>query len=75
MPANWTLGQILAGISLCQGTPSSASESPVYAGGTGTLLSPSPRLAPSVSQHPYSFLDSIPLGRNSYKEQYVFIYR
>ncbi|KAM9261599.1 deoxyribonuclease-1-like [Cariama cristata] len=29
----------------------------------------------SVSLHPYSFLDSIPLGRNSYKEQYVFIYR
>ncbi|NXL67561.1 DNAS1 protein, partial [Chordeiles acutipennis] len=29
----------------------------------------------SVSPHPYSFLDSIPLGRNSYKEQYVFIYR
>ncbi|OPJ87707.1 deoxyribonuclease-1 [Patagioenas fasciata monilis] len=29
----------------------------------------------SMSQHPYSFLDSIPLGRNSYKEQYVFIYR
>ncbi|XP_010160598.1 deoxyribonuclease-1, partial [Antrostomus carolinensis] len=28
-----------------------------------------------VSPHPYSFLDSIPLGRNSYKEQYVFIYR
>ncbi|NXW81481.1 DNAS1 protein, partial [Alopecoenas beccarii] len=29
----------------------------------------------SLSQHPYSFLDSIPLGQNSYKEQYVFIYR
>ncbi|NWW96668.1 DNAS1 protein, partial [Rhynochetos jubatus] len=29
----------------------------------------------SVSPHPYSFLDSIPLGRASYKEQYVFIYR
>ncbi|XP_010015286.1 PREDICTED: deoxyribonuclease-1-like, partial [Nestor notabilis] len=29
----------------------------------------------SVSLHPYSFLDSIPLGRTSYKEQYVFIYR
>ncbi|XP_010152512.1 PREDICTED: LOW QUALITY PROTEIN: deoxyribonuclease-1-like [Eurypyga helias] len=29
----------------------------------------------SVSPHPYSFLDSIPLGRTSYKEQYVFIYR
>ncbi|PKK24485.1 deoxyribonuclease-1 [Columba livia] len=29
----------------------------------------------SMSRHPYSFLDSIPLGRNSYKEQYVFIYR
>ncbi|XP_009993815.1 PREDICTED: deoxyribonuclease-1-like [Chaetura pelagica] len=28
-----------------------------------------------VSPHPYSFLDSIPLGRSSYKEQYVFIYR
>ncbi|NWX52176.1 DNAS1 protein, partial [Steatornis caripensis] len=29
----------------------------------------------SASPHPYSFLDSIPLGRNSYKEQYLFIYR
>nr|XP_009934602.1 PREDICTED: deoxyribonuclease-1-like [Opisthocomus hoazin] len=29
----------------------------------------------SASSHPYSYLDSIPLGRNSYKEQYVFIYR
>ncbi|XP_065540136.1 deoxyribonuclease-1-like isoform X3 [Lathamus discolor] len=29
----------------------------------------------SMSPHPYSFLDSIPLGRTSYKEQYVFIYR
>ncbi|NXC21334.1 DNAS1 protein, partial [Corythaeola cristata] len=29
----------------------------------------------SVSLHPYSFLDSIPLGRSSYKEQYIFIYR
>ncbi|XP_062495488.1 uncharacterized protein LOC134174484 isoform X2 [Pezoporus occidentalis] len=29
----------------------------------------------SMSLHPYSFLDSIPLGRTSYKEQYVFIYR
>ncbi|KFV47572.1 Deoxyribonuclease-1, partial [Tyto alba] len=29
----------------------------------------------SVSPHPYSFLDSIPLGRTSYKEQYLFIYR
>ncbi|NXX58790.1 DNAS1 protein, partial [Scopus umbretta] len=29
----------------------------------------------SVSMHPYSFLDSIPLGRTSYKEQYLFIYR
>ncbi|NXW43992.1 DNAS1 protein, partial [Nyctiprogne leucopyga] len=29
----------------------------------------------SVSPHPYSFLDSIPLGRNNHKEQYVFIYR
>ncbi|NXI64918.1 DNAS1 protein, partial [Anseranas semipalmata] len=28
-----------------------------------------------ASPYPYSFLDSIPLGRNSYKEQYVFIYR
>ncbi|NWX19216.1 DNAS1 protein, partial [Aegotheles bennettii] len=28
-----------------------------------------------ASPHPYSFLDSIPLGRSSYKEQYVFIYR
>lgn len=37
--------------------------------------SPSPRLAPSASPYPYSFLDSIPLGRNSYKEQYVYIYR
>uniref|UniRef100_A0A8C5U0P7 Deoxyribonuclease n=1 Tax=Malurus cyaneus samueli TaxID=2593467 RepID=A0A8C5U0P7_9PASS len=26
-------------------------------------------------EHPYSFLDSIPLGRTSYKEQYLFIYR
>uniref|UniRef100_A0A8B9FEX9 Deoxyribonuclease n=1 Tax=Amazona collaria TaxID=241587 RepID=A0A8B9FEX9_9PSIT len=32
-------------------------------------------LTPSMSPHPYSFLDSIPLGRTSYKEQYVFIYR
>eukprot|EP00075_Anas_platyrhynchos_P036128 XP_027325381.1 deoxyribonuclease-1-like isoform X2 [Anas platyrhynchos] len=29
----------------------------------------------SASPYPYSFLDSIPLGRNSYKEQYVYIYR
>ncbi|NXR02946.1 DNAS1 protein, partial [Sagittarius serpentarius] len=29
----------------------------------------------SASPHPYSFLDSIPLGRTSYKEQYVFIFR
>ncbi|NXC44291.1 DNAS1 protein, partial [Penelope pileata] len=29
----------------------------------------------SASQYPYSFLSSIPLGRTSYKEQYVFIYR
>ncbi|XP_009979964.1 PREDICTED: LOW QUALITY PROTEIN: deoxyribonuclease-1-like 2 [Tauraco erythrolophus] len=29
----------------------------------------------SVSLHPYSFLDSIPLGWSSYKEQYIFIYR
>ncbi|XP_010115057.1 PREDICTED: deoxyribonuclease-1-like, partial [Chlamydotis macqueenii] len=29
----------------------------------------------SASRHPYSFLASIPLGRNSYKEQYVYIYR
>ncbi|NXS46314.1 DNAS1 protein, partial [Balaeniceps rex] len=29
----------------------------------------------SASLHPYSFLDSIPLGQTSYKEQYLFIYR
>ncbi|KFP12018.1 Deoxyribonuclease-1, partial [Egretta garzetta] len=29
----------------------------------------------SASLHPYSFLNSIPLGRSSYKEQYLFIYR
>ncbi|KAF1569521.1 Deoxyribonuclease-1, partial [Eudyptes schlegeli] len=29
----------------------------------------------SVSLHPYSFLSSIPLGRTTYKEQYLFIYR
>ncbi|NXU20620.1 DNAS1 protein, partial [Pardalotus punctatus] len=29
----------------------------------------------SAGGHPYSFLDSIPLGRTSYKEQYLFIYR
>ncbi|NXK02904.1 DNAS1 protein, partial [Herpetotheres cachinnans] len=29
----------------------------------------------SASLHPYSFLASIPLGRTSYKEQYLFIYR
>ncbi|XP_021267465.1 deoxyribonuclease-1 [Numida meleagris] len=29
----------------------------------------------SASSYPYSFLSSVPLGRNSYKEQYVFIYR
>ncbi|NXE77957.1 DNAS1 protein, partial [Cochlearius cochlearius] len=29
----------------------------------------------SASLHPYSFLNSIPLGRRSYKEQYLFIYR
>ncbi|NXN37963.1 DNAS1 protein, partial [Rhinoptilus africanus] len=29
----------------------------------------------SASPHPYSFLVSIPLGRTSYKEQYLFIYR
>uniref|UniRef100_A0A8C0BGR6 Deoxyribonuclease n=1 Tax=Buteo japonicus TaxID=224669 RepID=A0A8C0BGR6_9AVES len=28
-----------------------------------------------ASPHPYSFLDSVPLGRTSYKEQYVFIFR
>ena len=44
-------------------------------GSTGSLRSPSLRLSPSASSHPYSYLDSIPLGRNSYKEQYVFIYR
>ncbi|NWW47561.1 DNAS1 protein, partial [Pedionomus torquatus] len=29
----------------------------------------------SASPHPYSFLISVPLGRTSYKEQYLFIYR
>ncbi|NWT03824.1 DNAS1 protein, partial [Mionectes macconnelli] len=29
----------------------------------------------SASGQPYSFLVSIPLGRTSYKEQYLFIYR
>ncbi|NXL95884.1 DNAS1 protein, partial [Alectura lathami] len=29
----------------------------------------------SASPYPYSFLSSKPLGRTSYKEQYVFIYR
>ncbi|KFP07917.1 Deoxyribonuclease-1, partial [Calypte anna] len=29
----------------------------------------------SASPHPYRFLSSIPLGRTTYKEQYVFIYR
>ncbi|NWI62971.1 DNAS1 protein, partial [Todus mexicanus] len=29
----------------------------------------------SASPHPYSFLVSVPLGRTSYKEQYLFIYR
>ncbi|XP_027738615.1 deoxyribonuclease-1-like [Empidonax traillii] len=29
----------------------------------------------SASEQPYSFLVSIPLGRTSYKEQYLFIYR
>ncbi|KAM6379494.1 deoxyribonuclease-1-like [Pluvialis apricaria] len=29
----------------------------------------------SASPHPYSFLNSIPLGRTTYKEQYLFIYR
>ncbi|KFW67560.1 Deoxyribonuclease-1, partial [Pygoscelis adeliae] len=29
----------------------------------------------SESLHPYSFLSSIPLGRTTYKEQYLFIYR
>uniref|UniRef100_A0A8B9CZL1 Deoxyribonuclease n=1 Tax=Anser brachyrhynchus TaxID=132585 RepID=A0A8B9CZL1_9AVES len=29
----------------------------------------------SASPYPYSFLDSVPLGRGSYKEQYVYIYR
>ncbi|XP_074453686.1 deoxyribonuclease-1-like [Larus michahellis] len=29
----------------------------------------------SASPHPYSFLVSMPLGRTSYKEQYLFIYR
>ncbi|NXL46998.1 DNAS1 protein, partial [Podilymbus podiceps] len=28
-----------------------------------------------ASPHPYSFLSSIPLGRTSYKERYLFIYR
>ncbi|XP_009506361.2 deoxyribonuclease-1 [Phalacrocorax carbo] len=28
-----------------------------------------------ASMHPYSFLNSIPLGQSSYKEQYLFIYR
>lgn len=44
-------------------------------GGIGSLFSPSPHLASSASLHPYSFLNSIPLGRSSYKEQYLFIYR
>ncbi|XP_061848831.1 deoxyribonuclease-1-like [Colius striatus] len=29
----------------------------------------------SASPHPYSFLVSVPLGRNSYKEQYLYVYR
>ncbi|NXP50744.1 DNAS1 protein, partial [Heliornis fulica] len=29
----------------------------------------------SASQHPYSSLVSIPLGRTTYKEQYLFVYR
>ncbi|NXX85154.1 DNAS1 protein, partial [Urocolius indicus] len=29
----------------------------------------------SASPHPYSFLASIPLGRSSYKEQYLYVYR
>ncbi|KFQ34050.1 Deoxyribonuclease-1, partial [Merops nubicus] len=29
----------------------------------------------SASPHPYRYLVSIPLGRTSYKEQYLFIYR
>ncbi|NXQ88231.1 DNAS1 protein, partial [Nyctibius grandis] len=29
----------------------------------------------STSPHPYKYLVSVPLGRNSYKEQYLFIYR
>lgn len=44
-------------------------------GSTRSLLSPSPPLAPSAKGHPYGFLASIPLGRTSYKEQYLFIYR
>uniref|UniRef100_A0A8C3V1I7 Deoxyribonuclease-1 n=1 Tax=Catharus ustulatus TaxID=91951 RepID=A0A8C3V1I7_CATUS len=28
-----------------------------------------------AGEHPYSFLVSVPLGRTSYKEQYLFIYR
>ncbi|KFQ81369.1 Deoxyribonuclease-1, partial [Phaethon lepturus] len=28
-----------------------------------------------ASSHPYSFLVSMPLGRNRYKEQYLFVYR
>lgn len=44
-------------------------------GSTRNLLSPSPQLVPSAGEHPYSFLVSVPLGRTSYKEQYLFIYR
>ncbi|NXX40842.1 DNAS1 protein, partial [Tricholaema leucomelas] len=29
----------------------------------------------SASPHPYNYLASVPLGRTSYKEQYLFIYR
>lgn len=75
MPANGMPGQILAGVSSCRGTSGMARESPLGAGGTGSLCSPSLHLAPSMSLHPYSFLSSIPLGRTTYKEQYLFIYR
>uniref|UniRef100_A0A8U8APR7 Deoxyribonuclease n=1 Tax=Geospiza parvula TaxID=87175 RepID=A0A8U8APR7_GEOPR len=44
-------------------------------GSTRSLFSPSPQLAPSAGKHPYDFLISVPLGRGTYKEQYLFIYR
>lgn len=48
--------------------PTSGSPAPCLDPGPGPCLR-------SVSRHEYSFVSSEPLGRDQYKEMYLFVYR